>query len=61
MHQGNEMTEVPKSVSEYMAEIGSKGGKAKGPKKARDPAHYQRLGELHKKRARKKKKEKEKT
>ena len=55
------MTEVPKSVSEYMAEIGSKGGKAKGPKKARDPAHYQRLGELHKKRARKKKKEKEKT
>lgn len=30
----------PKSVSDYMAKIGSKGGKAKGAVKRRPKAHY---------------------
>ncbi len=30
----------PKAVSSYMAEIGAKGGKAKGKRKARPSAHY---------------------
>jgi hypothetical protein len=43
--------EIPEEVSEYMAKIGAKGGKAKGTKKKRPKAHYKRLGELHKARA----------
>lgn len=31
---------TPKVVSDYMAEIGAKGGKAKGKRKARPSAHY---------------------
>ncbi len=31
---------TPKVVSDHMAEIGSKGGKAKGKRKARPSAHY---------------------
>lgn len=35
---------IPTAVSEYMAAIGAKGGKAsKGKKKTRDPAFYQEL------------------
>lgn len=30
----------PKSVSDYMATIGKKGGEAKGKRKARSPEHY---------------------
>jgi hypothetical protein len=30
----------PKAVSDYMAQIGSKGGKAKGAAKKRSKAHY---------------------
>jgi len=30
----------PKAVSEYMAEIGRKGGEAKGSRKKRSTAHY---------------------
>jgi hypothetical protein len=38
------MNEVPKQVSEYMRDIGSKGGAAgKGKKKKRDAAHYQKM------------------
>lgn len=39
------MKKVPKSVSEYMATIGAKGGaKGKGKRKIRDPEHYRRMG-----------------
>ena len=31
---------LPTAVSAYMAEIGAKGGKAKGKRKARPSAHY---------------------
>lgn len=34
------MSRPPKAVSDYMAEIGKKGGKAKGKRKARSTAHY---------------------
>lgn len=34
------MTRAPKAVSDYMAAIGSKGGKAKGARKKRPVAHY---------------------
>lgn len=43
------MTRPPKSVSTYMASIGSKGGKAKGSRKARSPAHYAKMAALRKK------------
>lgn len=33
----------PKSVSAYMADIGARGGKAKGARKARSPAHYAKM------------------
>lgn len=43
---------VPPSVSEYMATIGRKGGRAgKGTKKARgDAVHYKRLKQMAKRR-----------
>lgn len=48
------MARVPKAVSNYMAEIGSKGGAAgKGSKKRRDAAHYKRLADMKKQRAKK--------
>jgi hypothetical protein len=31
------------AVSEYLAAIGSKGGKAKGKRKARPPEHYAKM------------------
>jgi hypothetical protein len=31
------------AVSEYLATIGSKGGKATGKSKARSPEHYQKM------------------
>jgi general stress protein YciG len=34
-----------------MAAIGSKGGQATGPTKARDPAHYKRLAAIRKRNA----------
>ena len=40
-----------KAISDYLAGIGSKGGKAKGARKARSPEHYKKLGELHRQRA----------
>jgi len=40
------MTSVPEEISEYMAKIGAKGGKAKGKNKKRSAEHYQRLGEI---------------
>lgn len=36
---------TPKVVSDYMAEIGAKGGKAKGKRKARPSAHYKAAAE----------------
>lgn len=44
------MKQIPEEVSEYMAKIGSKGGKTKGAKKKRSTAHYKKLGEIHRKR-----------
>ena len=32
-----------KSVREYLARIGKKGGEAKGKRKARSPEHYARM------------------
>lgn len=53
------MNDIPKSVSEYMAAIGKKGGSAsKGAKKKRTKAHYRRLGLLHQERAAKRKEKK---
>ena len=34
------MSRPPKAVSDYMAQIGSKGGKTKGASKKRPKAHY---------------------
>lgn len=34
------MSRPSRAVSDYMAEIGSKGGKAKGKRKARSAEHY---------------------
>jgi len=49
------MTEVTKSVSDYMKSIGSKGGAAgKGKAKKRDKAHYQKMVAARKKKAAKK-------
>lgn len=49
----------PKSVTDYMAQIGAEGGKkggtAKGKRKARSPEHYRKMVE-----ARKAKREKQK-
>lgn len=35
----------PKAVSDYMATIGSKGGKAKGKSKKRSTEHYRKAAE----------------
>jgi len=35
-------------VSTYMARIGSKGGKAKGKRKARSPEHYAKMAKIRK-------------
>lgn len=37
------------SVKDYLAKIGSKGGKTKGPSKARSPEHYKRLAAMKRK------------
>ena len=37
------------AVSEYLAAIGSKGGKATGKRKARDPEHYRKMVEARRK------------
>jgi hypothetical protein len=36
-----------------MAKLGSKGGKARGVAKARDPAHYKRLADMRRAKAKK--------
>ena len=36
----------PKAVADYMAAIGSKGGKAKGSVKKRPADHYKRLADM---------------
>lgn len=41
------------SIKDYLAKIGSKGGKAKGPSKARSPEHYKRLADMKRKKAKK--------
>lgn len=33
----------PRTVSDYMAQIGKKGGEAKGKRKARSPEHYAKM------------------
>jgi hypothetical protein len=38
-------------VKEYLAEIGSRGGKAKGKRKARSPEHYAKMVAARKKKA----------
>lgn len=40
----------PKGVSEWMAKLGSKGGKAKGKAKNRGPEHYAKMVAARKKR-----------
>jgi hypothetical protein len=42
---------VPAAASAYLAAIGRKGGKTTGPAKARDPAHYRRLADLRRAKA----------
>jgi len=37
------------SVKDYLAKIGSKGGKAKGAAKRRPAAHYKRLADMKRK------------
>ena len=45
------MSDIPESVSRYMAKIGAKGGKkGKGVKKKRAKDHYQTLAGIHRKR-----------
>ena len=49
------MTEIPKSISDYMANIGQKGGKAgKGSKKKRSPEHYAKMAASRNKKKRRK-------
>lgn len=43
------MSRPPKAVTDYMAKIGSKGGKAKGKSKARSKEHYERLAAMKRK------------
>jgi hypothetical protein len=40
---------VSKEAKAYMAAIGSKGGKAKGKRKARSKEHYERLAAMKRK------------
>jgi hypothetical protein len=42
---------VPKALRAYMAALGSKGGKATGERKARDPAHYKKLADMRRAKA----------
>jgi hypothetical protein len=42
---------VPKALRAYMAVLGSKGGKATGKRKARDPAHYKKLADMRRAKA----------
>jgi len=37
------MSKPPRPVSEYMASIGAKGGRARGKRKARPAAHYAKM------------------
>jgi hypothetical protein len=37
------------SIKAYLAKIGSKGGKATGPRKRRSKAHYERLAAMKRK------------
>ena len=37
------MSRPPRAVSDYMAQIGKKGGEAKGKRKARSPEHYAKM------------------
>jgi hypothetical protein len=39
------MSRPPKVISEYMAQLGRKGGEAKGPRKARSPEHYRKAAQ----------------
>ena len=39
------------SVKAFLSEMGKKGGKASGPRKARSPEHYKRLAEMKKAKA----------
>ncbi len=39
------MSRPPKVISEYMAQLGKKGGEAKGPQKARSPEHYRKAAQ----------------
>jgi hypothetical protein len=43
------MTDPVKDARDYLAAIGSKGGKAKGKRKARSKAHYERLAAMRRK------------
>lgn len=45
----------PKAVTAYMAKLGSKGGKATGKAKARDPEHYKLLADMKRAKAKEKK------
>jgi hypothetical protein len=45
------------SVKDYLAKIGSKGGKAKGASKRRPNAHYERLAAMKRKKAKAKKRD----
>jgi hypothetical protein len=42
---------APSPVSEYMATIGSKGGKATGQRKARPPEHYAKMVKARKRKS----------
>ena len=46
------MSRPPKAVRDYMAALGSKGGKTRGKAKARDPEHYKRLADMKRAKAR---------
>jgi hypothetical protein len=39
----------PKAISDYMAELGRKGGSASGPRKRRSAEHYERLAAMRRK------------
>jgi hypothetical protein len=47
------MSRPPKAVTAYMAKLGKKGGKARGPAKARDREHYRRLADMRRAKAKK--------
>jgi len=43
------VSRLPKAARDYMAAIGSKGGKTTGKSKARSKAHYERLAAMKRK------------